>query len=66
MDQLDIALVFVFGFACGYALRAAISAARRRKARLRRARAVLAAEAAEQLERADREETFRSAASVAR
>jgi hypothetical protein len=45
MDQLDIALVFVFGFACGYALRAAISAARRRKARLRRARAVLAAEA---------------------
>ena len=43
MDQIELAfalsLVFVLGVACGYALRAAISARRRQKAyRLRHAR----------------------------
>jgi hypothetical protein len=61
MDPLEITLTFVFGFACGYAVRAAISAARRRKARLRRARSLWAAEAAERKERSANEEAFPSA-----
>jgi hypothetical protein len=47
MDQIEIALAVVIGFAGGYALRSAISAGRRRKFyRLRRADALRAFEAA--------------------
>jgi hypothetical protein len=47
MDRIEVALAFVFGFGGGYALRSAISAARRRRFyRLRRENILRAAEAA--------------------
>jgi hypothetical protein len=42
LDQIEIALVLILGIAIGYFIRAAMSAARRRKARLFRERSAMA------------------------
>jgi hypothetical protein len=62
LDQPEVGLALVVGIAIGYFIRAAISAARRREARLRHERA-LAVEAARRQVTPVLEEASRSSAS---